>query len=160
MKQFYHIVLFIIFLAWGAQISPVYAENLSDSINISASGMRTQSARLRIAAQNIANADSTSTSPGSDPYRRKTIHLKNKRDPITGVETVRVHRYGEDRAPFKLRFDPTHPAADDAGYVKLPNVNTMIESQDAKQAQRSYEANLNMIDVSRTMMTRALDILR
>lgn len=138
----------------------LYAENLSDSIAISASGMRTQSARLRISAQNIANADSTSTVPGGDPYRRKTIFFRNVRDPKTGVETVNVYKYGEDDAPFNLRFDPTHPAADDAGYVKLPNVNTMVESQDAKQAQRSYEANLNMIDVSRTMMTRALDILR
>lgn len=137
-----------------------HAENLSDAITISASGMRVQSDRLRIVSQNVANADSTALVPGGDPYRRKTIFFTSKRNPKTGVETVQVKKYGLDPKPFQLLFDPTHPAADAAGYVKMPNVSTMIESQDAKEAQRSYEANLNMLDVSRNMLTRTIDILR
>jgi flagellar basal-body rod protein FlgC len=137
-----------------------HAEDLSQAMNISASGMRVQSDRLRIISQNIANADSTGLTPGADPYRRKTIFFESKRDPKTGAELVRVKKYDVDRAPFELQYEPTHPAANQAGYVKLPNVNTMIEAQDAKEAQRSYEANLNMIDVSRNMMSRTIDILR
>lgn len=136
------------------------AENLSDAISISASGMRVQSDRLRIVSQNIANADSTGLTPGADPYRRKVLFFTPKRDRKTGIETVVVKKYDVDHSPFELQYDPTHPAANDAGYVKLPNVSTLIEAQDAKEAQRSYEANLNMIDVSRNMLSRTIDILR
>lgn len=134
--------------------------NLSDSITTSAAGMHAQSARLRVISQNIANADSTSTIPGGNPYRRKTIYFKNKRDPKTGVESVAIKKYSEDKSPFELRYEPSHPAANAEGYVKYPNVDNIIESQDAREAQRSYEANLNMVDMSRSMMTRTLDILR
>lgn len=137
-----------------------YAETLSDSIAISASGMRAQSNRLRVVSQNIANADSTALVPGGDPYRRKTLFFSTKHDPKTGAAVVNVQKYGVDPSPFQLRYDPTHPAANAAGYVKLPNVDTVIEAQDAKEAQRSYEANLNMIDVSRSMLGRTLDLLR
>ncbi len=136
------------------------AETLSDAMGISASGMRVQSDRIRIASQNIANAQSTSLVPGGDPYRRKTIFFRNRKDPKTGVERVEVLRYGQDPKAFPLRFDPSHPAADAQGYIKLPNVETTIESQDASEAQRSYEANLNMVDLSRGMLTRTIDILR
>lgn len=149
------LVLSVVILRHNAQ-----AADLKDSMAISASGMRAQSDRLRIVSQNIANAESTSTVPGGDPYRRKTIYFKNKKDPETGLETVKVYKYGEDKSPYLLRYEPGHPAANAEGYVKYPNVDTVIESQDAKEAQRSYEANLNMLDVSRSMVARTLDILR
>ena len=154
----YNVFMAIVLLILAT--SHASAETLSDAITISASGMRVQSERLRVTAQNIANSDSTGLSPNADPYRRKTIFFTSKRDPKTGAEIVTVKKYSEDPSPFPLQFDPTHPAANEAGYVKLPNVTTMLESQDAKEAQRSYEANLNMIDVSRTMLTRTIDILR
>lgn len=136
------------------------AQSLSNAMDIAGHGMRAQSHRLQIVAQNIANAESTGISPGSDPYRRKTIFFKQIKDPKTGTELLRIKRIGTDPKPFELRYDPSHPAADSAGYVKLPNINTMIETQDAKEAQRSYEANLTVLDVSKDMVTRTIDILR
>lgn len=151
-----------VIMAVSLMLVPIMAgaETLSDAITISASGMRVQSNRLRVVAQNVANADSTGLSPGADPYRRKTIFFKPMYDPKTGVEIVGVSKYDVDPGEFPQRYDPTHPAANLAGYVKLPNVDSLVEAQDAKEAQRSYEANLNLIDVSRNMLTRTIDILR
>ena len=134
--------------------------DLVDALHISASGMKTQGSRLRVIAENMANADSLSKTPGGDPYQRQVVTFKNALDRTLGVETVRVDRIVPDPAEFELRYNPGHPAADDQGYVKLPNVNTLIELADMREAQRSYEANLKVIEASRMMLTRTVDILR
>lgn len=131
-----------------------------DSMKVAASGLRAQSGRMRIIAENIANADSTATTQGADPYRRKMPSFKTALDRETGVSVVEMGPIRRDRSDFKTRFEPGHPAANDQGYVKLPNVSTLIETVDMRQAQRSYEANLNVIQSTRTMMQRTLDILR
>lgn len=134
--------------------------DLVDALHISASGMKTQGSRLRLIAENMANADSLGKAPGADPYRRQVMTFKNALDRTLGIETVRVDRVVPDPAEFELRYEPSHPAADEKGYVKLPNVNTLIELADMREAQRSYEANLKVIEASRTMLTRTIDILR
>lgn len=134
---------------------------LMNAIGISASGMHAQGDRLRVISENIANADTAASTPGGDPYRRKTILFKNVLDKNMGVDTVETARIGEDvSTPFRLKFMPDHPAADANGYVKLPNVNTLIEVMDMREAQRSYEANLGMIELAKGMMSRTLDLLR
>lgn len=133
---------------------------LSTPIDIAASGMRAQSERLRVVAQNIANADSTSMTPGGEPYRRKTITFQNALDREMGVDMVKVTRVGRDPSDFKQVYQPNHPAANAEGYVLMPNVDTMIENQDLKEAQRSYEANLNTIQITKSMLGKTLDLLR
>lgn len=131
-----------------------------NSMKVAASGLRAQSGRMRIIAENIANADSTASTQGADPYRRKMPSFKAALDRETGVSVVEMGPIRQDKSDFKTRFEPGHPAADAQGYVKLPNVSTLIETVDMRQAQRSYEANLNVIQSTRTMMQRTLDILR
>jgi flagellar basal-body rod protein FlgC len=134
---------------------------IMNAIGISASGMHAQGDRLRIISENIANADTAATSPDADPYRRKTILFKNVMDKQLGANTVRADDVGEDKTtPFRLKFMPDHPGADENGYVKLPNINTLIEIMDMREAQRSYEANLGMIEIAKSMMGRTLDLLR
>ena len=134
--------------------------NLMDSLMVSAAGMRVQGERLRVVAENLANADSVSEVPGGDPYRRKTISFKNALDKELGLETVQINKVGLDQSDFRMKYDPGNPAADDKGYVKLPNVNGLIEMTDMREAQRSYEANLRAIEVARTMLQRTIDLLR
>ncbi len=134
---------------------------IMNAIGVSASGMHAQGDRLRVIAENIANADTAATSPTSDPYRRKTILFKNVLDKELGAETVRSDKIGEDNSTaFRLKFVPDHPGADENGYVKLPNINTLIEVMDMREAQRSYEANLGMIEIAKGMLGRTLDLLR
>lgn len=134
---------------------------IMNAIGISASGMHAQGDRLRVIAENIANADTAAMSPDADPFRRKTILFKNVMDKELGAQTVEAGRVGEDFAsPFRLKFMPDHPGADENGYVKLPNINTLIEVMDMREAQRSYEANLGMIELARNMLGRTLDLLR
>jgi len=134
--------------------------DLMESLMISAAGMRAQGQRLRVVAENLANADSVSEVPGGDPYRRKTITFKNALDKALGLETVQVSKVGEDQSDFRMKYDPGSPAADAKGYVKLPNVNSLIEMTDMREAQRSYEANLRAIEVARTMLQRTIDLIR
>jgi flagellar basal-body rod protein FlgC len=134
--------------------------DLDRTLQISAAGMKAQGVRLRVVAENIANADSTATTPEGLPYRRKTVTFQNALDRELGVDTVRVAQVGVDRGDFERRYEPGHPSADAEGYVLMPNVNTLIESMDMREAQRSYEANLNVIDTSRQMVTRTIDLLR
>ncbi len=125
---------------------------------ISATALRAEQARMRIIAENIANANSTSRTPGGDPYRRQVPVFEPLRtDAGQGVKMVRVT---PDQSDFKTEYDPGHPSADAEGYVKLPNVNTLIESLDMKAAQRAYEANLTVIETARAMELRALDLIR
>jgi flagellar basal-body rod protein FlgC len=130
------------------------------AMQIATSGMMAQNVRVRVISQNIANADSLATSPGGNPYQRQTVSFKNALDRASGVEVVEVSKISVDRTAFGQQFDPGHPAADANGYVKLPNVKPLIEMVDLRQAQRSYEANLRVIDVARTMVSRTIDLLR
>lgn len=122
--------------------------------------MNAQSERLRVVAENIANANSTGTSPGATPYRRKTISFKNTLDKEIGMDVVRVNKRGYDKSEFIQKFEPYHPAADDKGYVLYPNVNSIVETVDMREARRAYEANLGVVEVSKAMMARTLDLLR
>ena len=134
--------------------------DLSKTLHISAAGMKVQGVRLRTIAENIANADSLATSPNEAPYRRKTVTFKSQLDRELGLEKVAVDRVRPDRSEFPKRYQPTHPSADRDGYVLLPNVNSLIEMMDMRQAQRSYEANLKVIEVVKSMLQRTVDILR
>ncbi len=133
---------------------------LFDTLFISASGMRVQGERLRVIAENLANVDSTGETPGSDPYRRKTVTFRNQLDREMGVDLVKVAKVGTDPSEFRKKYDPGNPAADKDGYVSLPNVNALVEMTDMREAQRSYEANLKVIEASRSMLSRTIDVLR
>src|SRR5436190_22028983 len=130
------------------------------TISVAASGLKVQSGRMRVIAENIANADSTAEKPGADPYRRKVPTFTRKFDRELEASVVELGRVKSDRTAFKTRFEPGHPAADAAGNVKLPNVEPVIETMDMRDAQRSYEANLNLINATRRMISRTLDMLR
>lgn len=133
---------------------------LFNAMNISASGMKAQGMRMRIISENIANSETTTNSPSEDPYRRKTISFKSELDRSQGIEKVAVKRIEQDQSDYRLKYDPAHPAADENGYIKLPNVNSLIETMDMREANRSYEANLSSIELSRGMLTRTIDMLR
>ncbi|MDO8605382.1 MAG: flagellar basal body rod protein FlgC [Phaeospirillum sp.] len=135
-------------------------DELSKSTSIAIAGMKAQSQRLRIVSENLANADSTAQTPEGTPYRRKVVTFKNELDRATGVNSVKVDKVRPDTAEFQRRFDPKHPAADRDGYILAPNVNPLIELMDMREAQRSYEANMNVITTSRTMLSRTVEMLR
>lgn len=134
--------------------------DLSKNLLISASGMKVQNVRMRIIAENLANQDSVATGPGQDPYRRKSLSFQNMVDRETGLKTVSVKEVLYDQSEFGSRYDPGHPAADEIGYIKTTNVNGLVEMMDMKQAQRSYESNLNAMDVSKNIIMRTVDLLR
>lgn len=134
--------------------------DISTALTISARGMQAQTTRLRVIAENLANQDTTGSKPGADPYRRKTVAFANTVDRAAGAETVKVRKIGRDQSEFPLRYDPGHPAADAKGYVRTPNVNPMVEVMDMREAQRSYAANLNVMQVSRGMLARAIEMLK
>ena len=131
---------------------------LIKSIIISASGLRVQGERMRVIAENLANANSIPQQPGAEPYRRKVLTFRNQLDRALGVDVVRVGGRDTDRSEFPKRRDPGHPAADENGYVRLPNVNSLVEMMDMREAQRSYEANLVVIESAKGMLTRPIDI--
>ncbi len=134
---------------------------LYNAMHISATGMRAQGTRVRVVTENVANADTTGDTPGADPYVRQTIRFKNELERELGVRSVKVDEIGTDRkTPFPEKYIPDHPAADERGYVKMPNVNMLIELMDVREAQRSYEANLGMIEQARSMILRTIDLLR
>ena len=135
-------------------------DNLLKSIDISAHGSKFQTERLKIAAENLANEDSVASTPGGDPYRRKVVFAKNHFDKRLKTRVVKVKKYAHDKSPFKIKYDPNHPAADINGYVKLPNIDKIIEKADASEAQRSFEANLSMIEVSKQMINKTLEAMR
>ena len=134
--------------------------DLTNALAISSRGMDVQTTRLRVIAENLANQDSTGSTKGADPYRRKTITFENKLDRALGQTTVKVKEIGQDKSDLPLRFDPSNPAADAAGYVKLPNINSFTEVMDMREAQRSYSANLSVMQVTRSMLTRTIDMLK
>ena len=130
------------------------------SIAIAASGLRAQAGRMRIISENIANADSTAPAAGAEPYRRKMASFKSEMDRTLDVQLVALGRIKTDPSEFRLKYEPGHPAADANGNVKYPNVNALVEMTDLREAQRSYEANINVISASRRMIQRTIDILK
>jgi flagellar basal-body rod protein FlgC len=134
--------------------------DLNKAMHIAASGMLAQNVRVRVISQNIANVDSLATSPNQLPYQRQTVSFRNVFDRALDTDKVEVHDIGVDNSEFSRRFEPGHPAADETGYVLLPNVKTMIEMVDLRAAQRSYQANLRVVDVARTMVSRTLELLQ
>ncbi len=134
--------------------------DLSRALAISTRGMEAQGTRLRVIAENIANRDTTASTPGGDPYRRKTVTFQSTFDRALGAETVRVSSVGRDQSDFQLSYDPGNPAADANGYVKKPNVNTFVETMDMREAQRSWNANMAVLETSRGMLVRAIEMLR
>jgi flagellar basal-body rod protein FlgC len=133
---------------------------LISSMKISASGLAAQSMRLRVISENLANAQSTGSTPGSDPFRRKTITFGAELDRLTGASLVDVKRIQNDQSPFRIEFDPGHPAANAAGYVKMPNINLIVEMADMREANRSYESNLQVVKQAREMTSMTIDLLR
>ncbi len=134
---------------------------LWDSLSISAMGMRAQGARIRVISENIANADTAPTRPGGKPYQRQIISFKNVLDREMGMNVVKVDRIRPDTSSsFIDKYMPDHPGADERGYVKMPNVNMLMEIMDMREAQRTYEANLGMIEQSRSLLNRTIDLLR
>ena len=130
------------------------------SIAIAASGLRAQAGRMRIISENIANADSTPSAPGTEPYRRKVPSFQTEIDRSLDVKLVELGRTRIDTSEFRLKYEPGHPAADKNGNVKYPNVNPLLEMTDMRDAQRSYEANINVISATRRMLQRTIDILK
>ena len=130
------------------------------SMGIAASGLRAQAGRMRVISENIANADSTAQRPGANPYRRKIPTFRSEMDQAIGASTVKLGKVALDPSDFRTKYEPGHPAADANGYVKYPNVNELIEMNDMREAQRSYEANLNVIGATRRMIQRTLDLLK
>jgi flagellar basal-body rod protein FlgC len=130
------------------------------TLAIAASGLKAQSSRMRIISENIANADSTATRPGSDPYRRKIPVFESEVDRALNVQLVEMGKVQNDASDFRVKHEPGHPAADKNGNVKYPNVNPLVEMTDMREAQRSYEANINVISATRRMLQRTIDILK
>lgn len=134
--------------------------DLTDAVQVSASGLRAQSLRMRIIAENLANADSTATVAGGDPYRRRVGTFKPEIDRRDGSVGVKVQSIDTDKAAFKKVYQPGSAAADAQGYVAMPNVNSLVEPADMKAAQRSYEANLNAIEAAKSLTMRTIDLLK
>ena len=130
------------------------------SLQIAATGLHAQNARMRVIAENLANADSAGKTPGDTPYRRRIPTFQAVMDSDVGGEVVKVGKIAYDTSDFQSRYEPGHPAADKNGYVKYPNVDPLIEAMDMREAQRTYEANLNVVTVTRQMLGRTLDILK
>lgn len=135
--------------------------DLMKTMSVSAGGMFAQSARMRIVAENIANADSVQNEAGTGPYRAKQIYFKTVLNKQTGASEVQVARVAEDmQTPLSMVYNPSHDLADARGFVQMPNVNSTLENINMKEAQRSYEANMAAIETARDMATRTLDLLR
>ena len=134
--------------------------DLNKALSISAAGMDAQTARLRVIAENLANQDTTGSAPGADAYRRKTVTFEDHMDATVGAATGRVKQVGRDTSDLPLRYDPSNPAANADGYVKTPNVNSFIEVMDMREAEHSYRANLSVMQATRSMLSRTIDLLK
>jgi flagellar basal-body rod protein FlgC len=136
------------------------SSDFNRSMGIATSGLRAQSGRMRVISENIANAESTAQTAGGDPYRRKIPTFVSALDRTLDAKLVNLGKIAPDQSAFRTKYEPANPAADQTGYVKYPNVNPMVEMTDMRDAQRSYEANLNIITATRRMIQRTLDILK
>ena len=142
-------------------LSPISGQGpLSQAMATAASAMRAQTTRLRLVAENLANAGSTSAAPGGSPYQRKVMSFEQQVDRATGASLVMPGRIAVDPAPFRSVYDPSHPAANAEGYVQMPNVSQVVEVADMREAERSYEANLAALSQARSMIAKTLDILK
>ena len=130
------------------------------TLSIAASGLHAQAGRMRIISENIANADSTASTPGGDPYRRKIPTFESEFNRTLGIEEVSLGKVEGDQSAFRIKHEPGHPAADANGDVKYPNVNALVEMTDMREAQRSYQANINVVTATRRMIQRTIDILK
>jgi flagellar basal-body rod protein FlgC len=133
--------------------------DLGKTIGIAAAGMSAQAVRLRVVSENLANADSTASTVGGEPYRRKVVTFKSTLDKALDVQTVGIGGVKPVAGEFERRFDPAHPAADADGYVQLPNVNPLVELMDMREAQRGYQANLSVIEAAKSMISRTIELL-
>lgn len=136
------------------------ASDLVKSLHIASTGLKAQGDRMRIVSENIANAGTTATTAGGQPYRRKTIYFKDTLDREVGATTVSVSRYDTDKTDYTKKYEPGHPAADKDGYVLYPNVNPVVEMMDMREARTGYEANLNVIETSKAMLEQTIGMLR
>lgn len=134
--------------------------DLMTAMAMAAKGMKAQGVRMKVISENLANADTTAKKPGDDPYARQIVTFKNEMNRADGYKSVSVDKIRTDQSDFIKKYEPSHPAADDAGYIEMPNVNPLIEMMDMREAQRSYEANLGVIETSRAMLMRTIDLLR
>lgn len=152
--------LVLVVIIFFSTCATALEDSLQKSVEMAVHGTKFQAARMTVAAENIANESSTSMTPGGDPYRRKIVFAKNNYDKRLKTNVVTVRKYDVDKRPFQLKYDPQHPAADLNGYVKLPNIHNEIERADASEAQRTYEANLGVVEVSRSMMQKTVDAIK
>jgi flagellar basal-body rod protein FlgC len=134
--------------------------DMQTALEISSHGMQAQTERLRVIAQNLANVDTTGGAPGAAPYRRKTIQFQETMDSTLGAGMVGVARIATDPSPFPMRYDPSNPAADSRGYVQMPNVNSFVEVMDMREAERGYQANLAVMQTTRGMLSRTIEMLK
>jgi flagellar basal-body rod protein FlgC len=134
--------------------------DLMQAMQLASKGMKAQGTRMRVISENLANADTTPSKPGEDPYRRQVITFKNELNRAEGLREVEVDKIQPDDSDFTLKYDPSHPAADEKGYIRTPNVNSLVEMMDMREAQRSYEANLGVIEMARSMLMRTIDLIR
>src|ERR1043166_2036895 len=133
--------------------------DFATAMTVAASGMRTQTERMKVISENIANADSTSPTPGGDPYRRKISTVKSNFDQELGANLVESGKVVEDKSDFRSQYDPGNPNADKQGYVKLPNVDPLVEIMDMREAQRAYEADLSVMESTKQMLAKTVDLL-
>ena len=136
------------------------ATDFMKSLTIAASGLRAQAGRMRIISENLANANSTAPGPNGQPYRRRMPTFHTELDRASGVQVVELGRVAIDQSDFRSKYEPGHPAADANGNVKYPNVNSIVEMADMREAQRSYDANINLVSATRRMLQRTIDILK
>jgi flagellar basal-body rod protein FlgC len=134
--------------------------DLMTAMEMAAKGMKAQGVRMRVISENLANAETTGKTPGSQPYRRQIVTFKNEMERASGMREVDVDKIITDNTDFVMKYDPSHPAANAKGYVAMPNVNPLVEMMDMREAQRTYEANLGVIQISRAMLSRTVDLLR
>ena len=134
--------------------------DFSTSMAVAAAGLKAQSDRMKTIAENIANANSAASTAGGDPYRRKVPTMTSSFDRELNAEVVKSGKPVADTSEFRMQYDPGNPLADNKGYVKLPNVNSLVEIMDMREAQRSYEADLSVIDATKAMLSRTVDLLK
>ncbi len=155
--KFNAVYIFILILVFSIDAN---AGGLKNALEISASGMQAQAERVKVITENIANSDTTGLTQNETPYRRKIIVFENDKDAKIKANLVKIRKIDTDKSPFKLVYKPEHPAANEEGYVKYPNVDKNLESIDLKEAQRAYEANITAIENTKMMIDRSLDLLR
>jgi len=136
------------------------ADPMQVAIKVAASGLEAQSRRMLVVSENLANASSTGSTPGALPYTRKTVSFESAMDEVTGANLVNVDRVDTDKKPYRIEYDPSHPAADADGNVKLPNVDMLVELADMRESNRSYEANLQVVKQARSLISMTIDLLR